>query len=187
LDYVVLVDTDDQPIGLRPKVDAHLGEGELHRAFIALVFNPAGDILVARRSRHKMLWPLVWDGSCASHVRDGESYSVAGERRLNEELGFTCSLYEADKFTYRACYKDVGVEHEVCSSLVGRYAGDARPNTAEVAEWAWVGVGELLRGFQAIPDSYAPWFARALGRLASAGRLPLRGGVVPTIGPKDLE
>lgn len=165
MDYVVLVDTDDRSIGLRPRAEAHLGEGQLHRAFIALVFNPAGEILVARRSRHKMLWPLVWDGSCASHVRDGERYSVAGERRLHEELGFTCSLHEWDKFTYRACYKDVGVEREVCATLVGRYAGDVRPNPDEVAEWAWVGVGELVQKFRATPESYAPWFMHALGRL----------------------
>jgi isopentenyl-diphosphate delta-isomerase len=175
LEHVVLVDADDRPIGLREKVEAHLGEGELHRAFTTLVFDPTGRVLAARRSRHKMLWPLVWDGSCASHVRDGESHAAAGERRLLEELGFTCSLCEVDKFIYRARYKDVGVEYELCATLVGNYEGDVRANPDEASEWTWAGIDELLKAFQADPESHAPWFVLALNRLVLAEQLTLPG------------
>ena len=169
---VILVDSDDRPIGLRDKVEVHLGEGELHRAFTTLLFDATGHVLTAQRSRYKMLWPLVWDGSCSSHVRDGESYEAAGERRLVEELGFTCSLCEVDKFIYRARYEGVGVEHELCATLVGRYEGDVRANPDEVSAWSWVDVNELLKAFRADPESYVPWFVIALSRFALTERLP---------------
>jgi len=168
LERIVLVDRDDRPVGLGDKIEVHLGEGRLHRAFTTLVFNPAGQVLAARRSPQKMLWPLVWDGSCASHVRNGESYTAAGERRLREELGFTCRLDEVDKFIYCARYKNVGVEHEVCATLVGHYGGFVRANPNEVVEWTWAGVDELLKAFQADTESYAPWFVLALNRLVVA-------------------
>ena len=36
---LVLVDENDHQIGLKEKIAAHLGDGDLHRAFSILVFN----------------------------------------------------------------------------------------------------------------------------------------------------
>lgn len=177
MEQVVLVDSDDHPIGLRGKVEAHLGEGQLHRAFTALVFDSTGRVLAARRSRYKMLWPLVWDGSCASHVRDEESYRSAGERRLLEELGFTCSLREVDKFIYRSPYKSVGVEYEICATLTGNYQGEVRANPDEISEWTWADVHELMKAFRASPESHVPWFVLALSRLVLGEQLSPPGGL----------
>jgi isopentenyl-diphosphate Delta-isomerase len=178
----VLVDSDDRPVGLRGKVEAHLGEGQLHRAFTALVFNPTGRVLAARRSRYKMLWPLVWDGSCASHVRTGESYRSAGERRLREELGFTCPLREVDKFIYRAPYKSVGVEYEICTTLTGNYQGEVQANPDEISEWVWADVHELIQAFGANPESHVPWFVLALSRLVLGEQLGPPNGLVLPVG-----
>lgn len=173
MEHVVLVDPDDARVGLKAKIDAHLGEGDLHRAFVVLVFNSAGAVLAARRAAQKMLWPLIWDGACASHPRDGEAYAAAGRRRLSEELGFTCPVWEVDKFTYHARYEDVGSEREVCAVLLGTYDGEVRANPDEVDEWAWVPLGELLEDFQSRPPRYAPWFVTALERLLRDGTVSL--------------
>ena len=62
----------------------------MHRAITAFVFNDKGEILITKRSSEKKLWPGFWDAACSTHVHDGETYEQSGERRLNDELGFSC-------------------------------------------------------------------------------------------------
>lgn len=169
MDHVILVDEQDEALGLHDKVGAHLGSGLLHRAFTTMVFNPDGQLLVAQRAAAKMLWPLWWDSTCASHPRDGETYESAGERRLTEELGFSCSLRLADKFTYHVPFEDVGSEHEVCATLLGVHDGDVGPDPDEVADWDWVDVAGVVRGFAERPGRYTPWFIMAMERLLADG------------------
>ncbi|NQZ59903.1 MAG: isopentenyl-diphosphate delta-isomerase, partial [Lentisphaeraceae bacterium] len=49
MEYVVLVDADDNDIGQMEKMQAH-EEAQLHRAFSVFVFNAQGDILIHRRA-----------------------------------------------------------------------------------------------------------------------------------------
>jgi len=171
MEQVVLVDTDDADLGLHEKVGAHVGEGLLHRAFTVLVFDSSGRVLIAKRSDDKMLWPDYWDSACASHPRAGESYEAAGERRLLEELGFSCGLHLVDKFTYHVPFHDVGSEREVCATLVGFYDGEVIPNADEVAEWRWVSAQELIEELKVNEGAYAPWFVMAVERLLVARTL----------------
>ena len=187
MEQVVLVDEQDLPLGLHDKMEAHVGEGLLHRAFLALVFNSEGKLLVAKRSADKMLWPLWWDNTCASHPRDGETYEAAGERRLMEELGFSCPLRLTDKFTYHAAFHDVGSEREVCVTLVGFHNGEVTPNRDEVAEWKWVDVLSLLGELDENADTYTPWLVIALRRLVSSGVVGFQGGGVALLPEKNPE
>jgi isopentenyl-diphosphate delta-isomerase len=171
MDQVVIVNENDEEIGLKDKVEAHLGSGALHRAFVVIVFNSNGEILIHQRSAEKMLWPLVWDNACASHPQKGESYEAAGERRLTEELGFTCKLELVDKFEYHAMYKDVGAESELCATLIGKYDGEAKPNPAEIADWKWVSEEKLKEEMEKNSEIYTPWFIIALKRLNELKRI----------------
>ncbi len=168
---VVLVDERDNEIGLKEKVQAHLGEGSLHRAFTIFVFNDNGETLVTRRSASKMLWPLIWDSACASHPIKGETQEHAGQRRLTEELGFTCQLEAADRFQYKEKYKDIGSENEVCTTLVGEYNGEVHPVPSEVAEFKWLSIKDLKADMAKNPDEYAIWFIIAVDRLIEQGRI----------------
>jgi len=168
---VVLVDDQDKEIGLKDKIEAHLGEGSLHRAFTILIFNNAGETLVAQRSAEKMLWPLFWDSACASHPLENEGYEQSGERRLTEELGLTCDLEVADRFQYKEKYKDIGSENEVCTTLVGQYDGDVHPVISEVADYKWVSIKNLKIDMAENPDIYTIWFKIALDRLIENGRI----------------
>ena len=62
-EYLILVDENDNPIGLEEKVKCHLPNGKLHRAFTALLFDNDGKLVLTRRSPSKMLWPGDWDGT----------------------------------------------------------------------------------------------------------------------------
>jgi len=168
---VVLVDEHDNEIGLKDKVEAHLGLGVMHRAFQVLLFNNKNEVLVVQRSGYKMLWPFVWDGACASHPVKGESYIDAGKRRLVEELGFTCWLDEVDRFTYQSSYGDVGSENELCITLTGNYDGEINPNPDEVASFKWMSLGELRQDILDNSDKYTVWFKIALDRLIEQGKL----------------
>ena len=85
LDQLILVDSADQQIGSMTKPDCHLGTGTLHRAFSIFIFNQAGDVLLQRRSKQKMLWPGYWSNACCSHPRLGETSEAAAHRRLKQE------------------------------------------------------------------------------------------------------
>lgn len=168
---LVLVDEDDNQIGVKEKVAAHLGDGDLHRAFSILVFNSKGETLVTRRSAEKMLWPLYWDSACASHPLENEVQEAAGERRLTEELGFTCKLKNADTFQYKEKYLDVGSENEICAILIGDYDGEVHPVAEEVADYKWMSVRDVLDEMAQNPDKYTIWFKIELDRLIAKGRI----------------
>ena len=158
MNNVILVDESDNQVGLEEKMKAHLGKGILHRAFSVFVFNKKGELLLQQRAKGKMLWPLYWTNTCCSHPREGENYEEAGKRRLQEELGFTCSLKLIGKFQYQAGYKDIGSENELCSVLVGEYDGEVFPNKEETESVKWINFEELKKDVTEHPENYTPWF-----------------------------
>ena len=169
---VVLVNTRDEVVGAKDKVEAHLGDGVLHRAFSVFIFTERGELLLQKRSATKLLWPGYWSNTCCSHPEGGESVVAAGERRLSEELGFTCALREVGKFRYTARYGKIGAERELCSILVGSYSGQAiRVDEDEVEEIRWVSMDELRDEVKEYPRRYTPWLKIELRKLVSISYL----------------
>ena len=169
-EYVILVDENDNPIGKEDKVKCHLPNGKLHRAFTALIFNGDGKLLLTKRSGGKMLWPKYWDGSIASHPREGEDYYQAAERRIPEEIGVSCKMVKINKFEYHVPYKDVGSENEICGTLIGTI--DSFDNSSlmkdEISETKWIKPDELKNELEQNKDSYCPWMVIALYFLADS-------------------
>ena len=83
---VILVDTNDEQIGLMPKLEAH-EKAVLHRAFSVFILNNKNEIMLQQRAHQKYHAPLLWTNTCCSHQREGESNIQAGNRRLFEEMG----------------------------------------------------------------------------------------------------
>ena len=159
---LVLVDEEDRPIGEATRETSHTLPGHMHRAFAILLFTPAGDLLLCQRSAAKTLWPLVWDGSVASHPRLGESYEEACQRALRAELGLEIALSRVGHIVYRARYGERGVEHEYCALFQGTVEAPIAPNSAEVAAWRTLDPAALRRAIAAEPAAYSPWLALAL-------------------------
>jgi isopentenyl-diphosphate delta-isomerase len=162
MDKVIIVDDNDNQVGLEDKLKCHLDKGILHRAFSVFVFNNKGELLLQQRSSKKLLWPLYWSNTCCSHPREGEDCESAGQRRLKEEMGFTCPLKLIGKFKYQANYKDVGSENELCSVLIGKHNNDVNINKEEVANFKWIGLQILKKDISKNPDQYTPWFKMEL-------------------------
>ena len=156
---LILVDSEDQEIGLLSKGECHDGDGFLHRAFSVFLFDHQGRLLIQQRAAEKRLWPLYWANSCCSHPRAGETMAEATGRRLLEELGVRTPLHFIYKFEYQARYRDLGAEHELCWVYVGRADEfQLRPNPSELAAWRYVEPELLDRMMADSAENVAPWF-----------------------------
>ncbi len=163
-EFVILVDENDNVIGKEEKVKCHLPNGKLHRAFTALIFDDKGRLLLTRRSDSKMLWPGDWDGTVASHPREGETYASSAERRMPEEIGIECKMNYVNKFEYHVPYKDVGSENEVCGTLIG-VVNDFDESSLikdEISAIKWITPDELKSELENNRDIYCPWMVIAL-------------------------
>lgn len=163
-EYVILVDQNDNPIGLEEKVKCHLPKGKLHRAFTALLFDNNGRLVLTKRSPSKMLWPGDWDGTVASHPRENETYVSSAERRMPEEIGISCKFDYLFKFEYHVPYKNVGSENEICGTLLGVIEDSTKFNLVEdeISEAKWVSPDDLMEDLKKSPQIYCPWMIIAL-------------------------
>lgn len=175
-EFVILVDGNDNPIGKEEKIKCHLPDGKLHRAFTALLFDNDGKLVLTRRAKEKMLWPGDWDGTFASHPREGETYVSSGERRMPEELGISGKLDYLHKFEYHVPYKDVGSENEVCGTLIGitEEYEKLQKIEGEIDEIKLISAKELLSEINENPDIYCPWMLIALEFLEKSDKSTLK-------------
>ncbi len=169
--YLILVNKNDKITGFEEKSRCHSLKGFLHRAFSIFIFNKRGELLFQQRSRYKPLWPLFWSNSCCSHPRKGEQILATAKRRLQEELGFTTNLKHIYKFYYRAEYKKIGSENEICYVLLGNYDGQVKSNPQEVNDYRWIKIAELKKDILNNPEKYTPWFKKEIKQLEKLGKL----------------
>ena len=120
---VILVDENDNKVGLMEKIEAH-DKALLHRAFSVFIFNTKGELMLQQRALHKYHSPGLWTNTSCSHKRDGESNIEAGKRRLMEEMGFVVDLTESASFIYKAPFDNGLTEYEFDHVLVG-YSNEA--------------------------------------------------------------
>lgn len=154
---VILVNEQDEQIGLMPKMEAHR-KALLHRAFSVFVFNKKGELMVQQRALGKYHSPGLWTNTCCSHQREGESNIDAGRRRLMEEMGFTTDLKDSISFIYKAPFDNGLTEHEFDHILIGNFDGDPDLNPDEVHAWKWISLDELKKSLIENPEIYTEWF-----------------------------
>ena len=154
---VILVDSNDNQIGLMPKLEAH-EKAVLHRAFSVFILNDKNELMLQQRAHHKYHSPLLWTNTCCSHQRDGQTNIGAGSRRLFEEMGFQAELKELFHFIYKAPFDNGLTEHELDHVMIG-YCNEApNINSEEVESWKWMGIDEVRNDIQNNPEIYTVWF-----------------------------
>lgn len=157
-DMLILVNSNDEPVGSADKLVCHDGEGTLHRAFSVLLFNQDGELLIQKRATEKRLWGGYWSNSCCSHPREGESMQEASERRIWEELGLKTQPKYLYKFEYQAQFDESGAEHELCWVYIGRCDGEPSVNANEISSWRFISAATLENELEEQPEAYTPWF-----------------------------
>ena len=100
-EMIIQVDKDNKEIGPISKYESHTSEtinkGILHRAFSLFIFDKNQNLLLQKRSKHKVTFPNLWSNSVCSHplfndiertVTDFYGVRRAAQRRMKFELGF---------------------------------------------------------------------------------------------------
>ena len=154
---VILVNEQDEQIGLMPKMEAH-EKALLHRAFSVFVFNDKNELLLQQRAMSKYHSPGLWTNTCCSHQREGETNIQAGKRRLQEEMGFMTELTETVSFIYKAPFDNGLTEHELDHIMIGYYSKEPNINKDEVENWKWMTLEDIKADMVLNPGTYTVWF-----------------------------
>ncbi len=163
--HVILVDEEDNPVGVMEKIEAHKRGGVLHRAFSILIFNDKGQLMLQLRGRKKYHAGGLWTNTVCSHPRPGEDTLAAAHRRLVEEMGFDTELMEVGSFIYRAEVGNGLTEYEYDHVIVGFYNGEPKPNPEEADGWKWMDFVDVLEDVERRSKIYTPWFRIMLEKM----------------------
>lgn len=178
-EQVILVDESDQLIGPMSKVDAHRGEGVLHRAFSILLFDDNESLLMQKRASHKITFPDVWANTVCSHPlyidneigtdELGSGSKIAAVRKMEQELGIPIGTIQVEnihlitRMLYMARADETWTEHELDHILFARAPNDMELNVNinEISETIWVSQSDLEEWLSEHPTRrgiIAPWF-----------------------------
>jgi isopentenyl-diphosphate Delta-isomerase len=157
MNQVILVDTEDNEIGILDKMEAHL-TGQLHRAFSIFIFNSQGEMLIHQRAFEKYHSGGLWTNACCSHPQPDTSIQHTLEERLAFEMGMKCDLKFAFTFLYQAAVEPDLIEHELDHIYIGISDISPRPNPDEVANWKYISITHLQELLRNEPTSFTPWF-----------------------------
>ncbi len=173
-DRVTLINQNDEVLGEMDKLEAHRGEGKLHRAVSVFLFrkNTAKncvELLIQKRSHTKIVGADQWANTACGNVWPGEAYQECAKRRLAGELGIVTAkiqLLPIDKFQYQVRCNQEFSENELDQVFAGWYDGKLTPNTEEVVALEWTAWDDLMEELRVgAQDSetqkskdWAPWF-----------------------------
>ncbi len=156
-EYVLLVDENDNRIGLMEKMEAHI-KGVLHRAFSVFIFNENNELILQQRALSKYHSPGLWTNTCCSHPQGRRKNRSAAHRRMVEEMGFDCEFAEAFTFLYKS---DVGgglIEHEFDHVFIGKSEKKPFINENEVSDWKYMKMEDIRSDMDKNPEKYTVWF-----------------------------
>ena len=154
---VILVDKNDNQVGLMPKLEAH-EKGVLHRAFSIFIFNSKYELLLQKRASSKYHSGGLWTNTCCSHPREGEDILDSANRRLDEEMGIKTSLRKVYDFIYKAELDNQLTEHEFDHVFYGVCDNDPILNKDEAEDFKWVDMETLNNDIIKNEDNYTVWF-----------------------------
>ena len=183
-DQLILVDTEDNNIGSISKLDSHLLSKKNkypHRAFSIFLFDSKNRLLIQRRAKIKVTFPLIWANTCCSHPlnieteNSPENINNALVKRIKYELGIDTdkNMYKLfDKILYRAPSNDIYEEYEIDYLFMAKFDRDSEDdefkysknnlkkiiNKDEVDDIKFETIENILNDIDLHPDYYSPWF-----------------------------
>lgn len=164
--YVILVDQNDNQIGIAGKMEAH-EKALLHRAVSVFILDQEGKWILQRRAFDKYHSNGLWTNTCCTHPLPGETSTAAAARRLKEEMGLECNLNELFSFTYREKLEKGLTEHEFDHVFYGISSKDPVINTSEVEDWKAVSFDDLYTDIRENPSNYTYWFKKIYEKVNS--------------------
>ena len=164
---VILVDSNDHPLGLMEKIEAHR-KGLLHRAVSVFIFNSEKALLLQQRADNKYHSPNLWTNTACTHPRPEESNKESAIRRLEEEMGiYEENLTEIFDFIYKEELDNKMIEHELDHVFIGFSNNRPAPNPKEVKDSKYVTVDQLKIDIEKYPEQYTVWFKKIVPQVIS--------------------
>ena len=159
-----LVDRRGNPTGTASRQECHGNPRLIHLVVHCHVFDPAGRLLLQKRSRKKDTNPGRWDTSVGGHVVAGETVRDALVREAREELGIDAAA-AVHQYSF---LREGSFESEYAECFLLESAQAVRPDPAEIDEVRLYGLEEV----QAMLGSGAltPMFEEEWPRLLAARR-----------------
>ena len=182
MQQVILVDEQDNQVGIEEKLAAHK-DPKLHRAVSVVIINSKNEMLIHKRASTKYHCPRLWTNACCTHPMPGENTNDSAVRRLKEEMGIDCSengidLQENFTFIYKKEFDNGLTEWEFDHTFVGKVDDEflktkatsninesINPDPDEVEDWKWINIDELKQDISDNPDRYTYWFKVIVGKL----------------------
>jgi isopentenyl-diphosphate Delta-isomerase len=161
---VILVDINDEVLGLMEKIEAHK-KALLHRAISVFICNSEQEWLLQRRALNKYHSGGLWTNTCCSHPFPGESIKEAAYRRLMEEMGIDCKLNELFSFIYMENLDNGLTEHELDHVFWGISDNSPNIDNDEVMDWKFIKFSDLQRDIELNPANYTVWFKKIFQRV----------------------
>ena len=170
-EMIILVDEQDNQIGVSEKLAAHQNGAKLHRAFSIFIFNDKNEMMLQQRAKTKYHFGGLWTNTCCSHPNVGETTMAAAHRRLVEEMGFDTDLEEICSFIYRAPDPKSGLtEHEFDHVFIGKHNQAPKLNPEEADAYKWITLEDLEQDVRKHPENYTPWFKIVLDQVIKTMR-----------------
>lgn len=157
MEYVILVDENDNEVGTIEKIEAH-EKALLHRAISVFIINSKNELLLQQRASSKYHSPDLWTNTCCSHPRPGENTLDAALRRLQEEMGIQTSLEKVLSFQYKAPFDNGLTEHEYDHVFVGYTDENPVLNPEEAKAYKYVSMDIVNADIIENPQNYTAWF-----------------------------
>lgn len=161
---LVLVDENDQPIGVGDRKEAW-AKGYYTRNIRVMLRDENGLILSQKRSMKKDLFPGMWTVAAGGHVDEGETWETAAARETTEEIGITPDLRLVGSFNFKS---DEGAKK--VRQVIRVYEGIINSSTQfnleeeEVDGVAWYDLAELKTLMQEKADDFTPSFRETIAR-----------------------
>ena len=155
-DYVILVDENNNQIGLEEKILAHK-KNLLHRAFSIFIFNDSFEILLQKRAPNKYHSGNLWTNTCCSHPQENLSLVESAKKRLVEEMGIKANLNEVFSFIYQAEFENGLSEYEYDHVLFGISNNQPILNPDEAIDYKWIKISDLKAQIEKNPGNFTVW------------------------------
>jgi len=153
-EFFDIINEHDEIIGREPRSSVH-ARGLRHRAVHMLVYNAAGQLFLQKRSMTKDNDPGLWDSSCSGHVDSGESYAVAAERELMEEIDLLVDVPMEELFKIEA---SAGTGWEFAVIYRTESEGPFTLCPEEIDEGRWFTPEEIDGVLKTEPEKFSPTF-----------------------------
>jgi isopentenyl-diphosphate delta-isomerase len=161
---LVLVDENDQPIGVGDRKEAW-AKGYYTRNVRIVLRDEMGRFLSQKRSMKKAIYAGMWTVAASGHVDEGETWETAALRETKEEIGISVDLKFVGDFVFKNDEGDKKVRQ-----IIRVYEGTIDSATEfnleedEVEATKWYELDGLKSSMQQAPTEFTPSFIETMSK-----------------------